>query len=131
MNMQGNNQQNEADGAESAEPGDWVNRLSNCTGHHHESMVAVAEGLVIEIPDVASRLREAIASGKASDVERRAHTLKSCLKYVTDGPEVRLAQQIEQSGKDEKIEIAQALYEQLTPDLHDWVTRIQTWLDEQ
>ena len=43
MNMQGNDQNNEADDSESAEVDDWVDRLSNCTGHHHESMVAVAE----------------------------------------------------------------------------------------
>ncbi|MEZ6092284.1 MAG: Hpt domain-containing protein [Pirellulaceae bacterium] len=131
MSVQENERRNDESEDDQPDAKAWINRLGECTGNHHESMVAVAEGLVIEIPDVAGRLRQAISDGNAPEVQRRAHTLKSCLKYVSDGPEVTLAQRIEQYGQNQEIEAAQSVFSELEPELHTWVKRVQAWIDQQ
>ncbi|QDS90915.1 Hpt domain protein [Rosistilla oblonga] len=109
----------------------WIDRLGECTGNHHESMVAVAEGLVMELPDVSQRLRVAIAGGTPKEIERYGHTLKSCLKYVSSGDEVALAEEIERCGRESRVSDAVALYDQLQPTVQAWQDRVQQWLDRQ
>ncbi len=113
---------------ENSEPTDWIAQLGLSTGNHLESMIAVAEGLLIEIPDMAMRLQRAVASGSAPEVERFAHTLKSSLRYVTNGREVELAQQIEDAGRAGQLQNVPALLDELLPIVGQWRERIGQWL---
>lgn len=94
-------------------------------------MVAVAEGLVMELPDVSQRLQRSIVNGTPKEIERYGHTLKSCLRYVSDGAEVGLAEEIERCGRESQVAEAQTAYDQLQPIVLAWQNRVQRWLDQQ
>lgn len=112
-----------------AEEVPWVTRLRKATGGHEESTLAVAEGLVIEMPDLVNRLRQALASGSCKEVQRYSHTLKSSMRYLTDGPELAIAAKIEAAGKSEQLDQVSELIAEISKYVESWIEQIQQWLD--
>ncbi|WP_164100639.1 response regulator [Candidatus Laterigemmans baculatus] len=82
----------------------WVQHFKRRIGHDDEVLSSMIEAFLIEVPTTTRNLDEALREGDAKRVRRLAHTLKSCFRYVGDGPEVAAAARIEQAGRDEQLE---------------------------
>jgi hypothetical protein len=77
----------------------WKTHFVETMGQPEELFDSMASAFVVEVPEMLIRLAAAIEAGDRAAIRRAAHTLKSCFRYVSSGPEVELASQLERDAK--------------------------------
>lgn len=88
----------------SASDAEWIQHFKRRIGHNDEVLHSMIEAFLIEVPSTIRQLDEALEGADASRVRRLAHTLKSCFRYIGNGPEVAAAARIEQAGRDRALD---------------------------
>lgn len=83
-----------------ADDDSWKTRLAKHCGNDESTMRSVCEAITIEIPDLVRRLDTAGRSGNQRAFTTAAHTLKSCLRYVAEPDDTRLASELEKNSND-------------------------------
>ena len=99
--------------------------FTEAMGQPAELFSSMVEAFLIEAPQTLSDLRTAVKSDDHRAVRHKAHTLKSCLKYLTDGDEVVIAAKLERAGKlQEAIQEADLML--LESAVEGWCERLRT-----
>ena len=109
----------------------WVAQLGACLGNHHESMLSVADAMIIELPRLMARIDEALSNENHAEIRRLGHTLKSSLKYVATSEDVDHATALELAGKESRIDDARDSANRLEGIVQEWMTRLRDWLSSQ
>jgi PAS domain S-box-containing protein len=107
------------------QPAPWVRHFTETTGQPADLFPTVADAFLMEVPQMMRTLRQAIRDQDGNAMRRAAHTLKSCLRYVSDGPEVALAQQIESAGKAGEVTGWEAEIDQLERAAENWCRKLR------
>ncbi len=77
------------------EPPTWQRRLSDLAGDDPQTIAAICDAFLEEVPQLVARLRESVETADSRSAARAAHTLKSCLKHVADDDDVALIHELE------------------------------------
>ncbi len=77
----------------------WQQRLRSLAGNDLQTIHAVCEAFLEEVPLLLSKLQQAATNGDSVVASRAAHTLKSCLRHVAEPEDIAVAGRIEDLAK--------------------------------
>lgn len=105
------------DSSKNGRPG--LEHFTSVMGQPAELYDSMVEMFLVEVPEILKKLTKAIAERDFKTIRHSAHTLKSCLRYLTSEIEVELAARAEKLAKNEDV---------LSPDeLKDLESRVLGW----
>ncbi|QDV61764.1 hybrid sensor histidine kinase/response regulator [Crateriforma conspicua] len=99
-------------------------RLMRHSAGSEEIAVSLCDAFLEEVPELLRRVDRHHRQGRFAELTRAAHTLKSCLRYVADDEDVRLAAELEHAAKEEQTTDAEHL-DQLREVSQRWIDRVQ------
>lgn len=105
---------------------DAFKHFTEVLGQPAELFASMVDAFLIEAPQTMQVLRQALESEEIKTVRRAAHTIKSCLRYVSSGPELKLAADIERGGKANQLEGLAAKWNTLDDDVRRWCEQLKT-----
>jgi len=115
-----------ADASTDDEPrGDWRAKLLQTAGGDLQTVEALVEAFLIEVPALCETLALAVRDHDAIAARRAAHTLKSCLRYVAPAAEWTRAQAIEEAAEREDWPTIDHHHLGLQAIAQSWVTRLR------
>ncbi len=120
---------NDEKGTDSAQT-DWQTQMLKSVGGDSETMVALAEAFVIEVPELCDSLENACKNAALREVKRSAHTLKSCLKYVAPPVDWQVLLEIENAAQAENLDSAIELLPHAIEISVKWTNQINHWLSK-
>ncbi|GAA4472396.1 Hpt domain-containing protein [Novipirellula rosea] len=77
---------------------DWRAQLSGHAGDHKETLIAISDAFLEEVPMLIGRIRTATKSADSRTLRTAAHTLKSCFRYVASDDDVEAAAEVERNA---------------------------------
>lgn len=104
----------------------WRDRLASHCGGDEATMDSVCEAFLIEVPELLQRLKSGHRRKNAAQLRAAAHTLKSCLRYLADAEDVRLAARIEQDPESCLSEEPSEQIAAVTRRARHWLARVQS-----
>ncbi|GAA5506815.1 Hpt domain-containing protein [Novipirellula caenicola] len=102
---------------------DWRAQLSGHAGDHKETLIAISDAFLEEVPMLIERIRAAAASGDSRTLRTAAHTLKSCFRYVASDEDINAAAQVEKDA-DSPGKVTQQQIDHLDQLGKDWCQRV-------
>gem|GEM_PF-5122385 len=105
--------------------GDWRAKLLQTAGGDLQTVEALVEAFLIEVPALCETLALAVRDHDAIAARRAAHTLKSCLRYVAPAAEWTRAQAIEEAAEREDWPTIDHHHLGLQAIAQSWVTRLR------
>ena len=109
---------------------DWKHAMEVVDGDASLLREIVAEGLK-EMPDLLSKLRDALDQNNAAEARRAAHTLKSAGRTLGIAQLQDTAQQVEEAGAQVNLQQARELQPALEAIVHRVCQTLDQWLKEQ
>ncbi|TWU23157.1 Hpt domain protein [Novipirellula galeiformis] len=77
---------------------DWRTQLSGYAGHNKETLVAISDAFLDEVPMLMSRIKAAFMAQDTRTLRTSAHTLKSCFRYVASDEDIAAASEVEKNA---------------------------------
>lgn len=94
-------------------------------GQPAELFPSMIQAFLTETPQTILQLQVALQTQDYKTVRRAAHTIKSCLRYVSAGPEIQLAADIEKGGKENRLEGLIEKWNDLNVAVQQWCETLQ------
>ena len=107
----------------------WQRKMLASAGNDQETMRALAEAFVIEVPQLCESLTNSLAVGDLKTARRAAHTLKSCLKYVAPTEDHQCALEVEMAASLNDLGKAQRLTPKTIQIAERWVRQVESYLN--
>ncbi len=104
---------------------EWINHFTSQVGSGPGLLREMANAFLIEVPELLDKLNVAFASQDAPLVKRYAHSLKSCLRYVSSGEEVEAAGRIEAAGNNADLSAVEYELKFVTQVAKNWIDKIK------
>tara|TARA_R110002167_G_scaffold103246_1_gene267290 strand:- start:97 stop:465 length:369 start_codon:yes stop_codon:yes gene_type:complete len=102
---------------------DWRAQLSGHAGDHKETLIAISDAFLEEVPLLISRIRTASQAKDVRTLRTSAHTLKSCFRYVASDEDVEAAAEMERNA-DSPEQISQQQIDHLDELAKKWCQRV-------
>ncbi|EMI15458.1 Signal transduction histidine kinase, phosphotransfer (Hpt) region domain protein [Rhodopirellula maiorica SM1] len=102
---------------------DWRAQLSGHAGDHKETLIAISDAFLEEVPMLIERIRKAAGSGDSRTLRTAAHTLKSCFRYVASDDDINAAAEVEKKA-DSPDQITQQQIDHLDQLAQKWCQRV-------
>ncbi len=99
------------------------------SGGRPETLLAICDAFLEEVPSLANRVRVAVDQGDAAALRTASHTLTSCLAYVAVDDDVQLAANIEARAK-RPGSISSAQLDEIDRISNRWVECVRILRDE-
>ncbi|MGV3485939.1 MAG: PAS domain-containing protein [Planctomycetaceae bacterium] len=103
----------------------WRSRLLASSGGSPETMLALVDAFLIEVPQLCELLRSSLQSENLKVARRAAHTLKSCLKYVAPQSDWQVVLDLENATQANDLDLAKKLSPQAIQSAEQWCERVR------
>ena len=113
-----------SDFADNESLSDWQRKLLRSVGGEPEIAESLVEAFLNEVPQLCDDLTSAFDNADGQLVRRASHTLKSCLKYVAEEPDWRLAERIELAAREDDLDTARQSLAPLLETARRWIRRV-------
>jgi HPt (histidine-containing phosphotransfer) domain-containing protein len=104
---------------------EWIGHFTRQVGSGPGLLREMTSAFLIEVPEILDNLKVAFANQDAPRIRRYAHSLKSCLRYVSAGEEVGAAGRIEAAATNAELASVECEFNQVVLSTQLWIEKLK------